>query len=49
MKDLIDKLERENTLSKEEWISLLESEIDTEYLFEKARKLQKRSLYKRTY
>lgn len=40
MKNLIDKLEKENTLSKEEWITLLESEIDTEYLFEKARKVQ---------
>ena len=40
MKSLIDKLERENTLSKEEWITLLESKIDTEYLFERARKVQ---------
>lgn len=40
MKNLIDKLYKERNLTKEEWIYLLDSKIDTEYLFQRARKIQ---------
>lgn len=36
MKNLIDKLEKEQRLTKEEWIALLEKQSDAEYLFERA-------------
>lgn len=40
MKKLIDKLEKERALSKEEWVQLLDNIEDTDYLFEKARKIR---------
>ncbi len=43
MKQLIDKLEQEHKLTKEEYISLIDNRTPelSEYLFEKARKIQK--------
>ncbi|HML36521.1 MAG TPA: [FeFe] hydrogenase H-cluster radical SAM maturase HydE [Bacillota bacterium] len=42
MKDLIDKLEREHVLSKEEFVSLIDGRTPelAEYLFEKARRIR---------
>lgn len=43
MKQLIDKLEEDRTLSRGEWITLIQdfTQEDAQYLFEHARKLQK--------
>lgn len=42
--ELIDKLEKETCLTREEWVTLLEgrSQEAAEYLFQKARKWQKK-------
>ncbi len=37
MRELIDRLEREHTLKKEEWTALISEKADKEYLFAKAR------------
>jgi len=40
IKSLIDKLEKEKNLTKDEWINLLDNLEDTEYLFKKARDIR---------
>ena len=42
MRELIDKLQQTKTLSKEEWIALLEGRDDSsaQYLFQKARRIR---------
>ena len=40
IRELIDKLEKEKDLTKDEWICLLDNLKDTEYLFEKARNIR---------
>ena len=40
MREIIDKLAREHTLTKTEWIALIENRAEQEYLFEKAREIQ---------
>lgn len=37
MRELIDRLEQQHTLKKEEWITLISEKADKEYLFAKAR------------
>ena len=41
MRELIDKLEKNQKLSTEEWIGLIEEDYDTEYLFAKADKIRR--------
>ena len=51
MKHLIEKLEREQTLTKEEWVRLIEGrteETDT-FLFERARKIRQQHYGKDVY
>lgn len=40
MKELIDKLAENHTLTKDEWINLLDNIKDTDYLFKKAREIR---------
>ena len=41
MRRLIDRLERDHKLTKEEWIAVITERADRDYLFERARTLAK--------
>lgn len=42
MKQLIDKLEKQQKLTKEEWVEMITGQKDSEYLFEKARAVRQK-------
>lgn len=51
LKELIDRLEAEKTLSEDEWVTLIDGRSPglTEYLFEKARRIREREYGKSVY
>lgn len=51
MKEIVDKLYRENNLSRQEWTSLINNyrDVDMEYLFGLARKVQQRHYGKKVF
>ena len=49
MRQLIDKLERQHTLTKEEWITLITEKPEPEYVFERARAVREQYYGKAVY